>query len=81
MNTEFSDADATEIINSLKDTFNDDDTSRSMRIEILTLLPSSQSVHEVMEVMGASKHMVQMAKNLVAADGILLVPTKKTGKI
>ncbi|CAH0562925.1 unnamed protein product [Brassicogethes aeneus] len=80
MNTEFSDADATEIINSLREKFNDDDTSRSIRVQILTLLPLSWSVHKVMKVMGASEHMVRVAKTLVAADGILSVPTKKTGR-
>lgn len=81
MKTEFSDMDATEMINSLREKFNADNTSRSIRIQILTLLPSSWSVHKVMEVMGASEHMVRVAKNLVSADGILSVPTKKTGKI
>lgn len=80
-NDEFSNADATEIINGLRDKFKDDNSSRSTRVQILTLLPSSWSVSKVMEVMGASEHMVRKAKNLVAADGILSVPEKKTGKI
>ncbi|CAG5100543.1 Protein of unknown function [Cotesia congregata] len=81
MKTEFSDMDATEMINSLTEKFNTDNTSRSIRVQILTLLPLSWSVHKVMEVIGASEYMVRVAKNLVAADGILSVPTKKTGKI
>ncbi|CAG5072456.1 Protein of unknown function [Cotesia congregata] len=51
-------SDADEIINSLRDKFNDDTTSRSTCVRILTLLPSSWSVHKVMEVMASSKHMV-----------------------
>ncbi|KAH0534985.1 hypothetical protein KQX54_011327 [Cotesia glomerata] len=41
INPEFSYSDADEIINSLRDKFNDDTTSRSTRVQILTLLPSS----------------------------------------
>lgn len=80
VNYEYTDADAADIIDKLKCKFNDDDTSRSSRIQILTLLPTSWSVNKVVEVMGASEHMVRVAKNLVTDKGILSTPAKKIGK-
>lgn len=41
INNQFSDADAAEIIHKLGDKFKHDDTNRSTRVQILTLLPSS----------------------------------------
>ncbi|KAK0174329.1 hypothetical protein PV327_010113 [Microctonus hyperodae] len=60
--------------------FNDNNTSRSSRVQILTLMPSSWSVQKIIDVMGATKHMVQIAKKLVAEKGILATPAKKIGR-
>lgn len=64
----------------MRNKFNDFNTSRSTYVPILTLLPPSWSVYNIMIVMSASEHMVRVAKNLVAADRILSVP-EKTGRI
>lgn len=79
VNNQFSDADAADIIYKLREKFNDDNTSRSSRLQILTLLPSSWSVNKVVEVMGASVHMVRVAKKLTTDEGILAIPAKKIG--
>ncbi|KAK0158064.1 hypothetical protein PV327_011175 [Microctonus hyperodae] len=76
-NNEFCEVDAADIISQSLEKFNDNNTSRSSRVQILTLMPSSWSVQKIIDVMGATKHMVQIAKKIVAEKGILATPAKK----
>ncbi|KAI4473734.1 hypothetical protein M0804_015206 [Polistes exclamans] len=74
-----SDTDAAEIIEKLREKFNDTDTSTSLRLQILTLMPSSWSIDKIVVVMGATMYMARLARKLAADQGVLPIPEKKIG--
>lgn len=76
-----SDIDAAEIINKLKEKYNDTDTSTSLRLQILTLMPLSWNIDKIVEVMGAMTYMARLARKLAADQGVLPIPEKKIGTI
>lgn len=78
---EYCDVDAADIISKLREKFNDNNTSRSSRVQILTLMSSSWTVDKIVDVMGATEYMVRVAKKLVAEKGILAIPARKIGEI
>lgn len=60
--------------------FNDENTSKTEKIQILTLFPLEWSERKVCETMNNSRHMVQVAKNLSETVGILATPESKVGR-
>lgn len=68
-----------ELINRLKIKFNADTTNRSEKIQILTIFPVDWSTNKICTVMGATKHMVNVAKRLTEQNGILSMPDTKLG--
>lgn len=67
------------LIEKLHDKFNDKDTEKSVKIQILTLLPENWSERHICEVMNTSRHWSRVAKNLVEEKGILSTPESKLG--
>ncbi|CAG5071496.1 Protein of unknown function [Cotesia congregata] len=65
----------------VQNAFNDTDTSTSLRLQILTLMPSSWSIDKIVEVMGATTYMARLARKLAADQGVLPIPEKKIGTI
>ncbi|XP_074112106.1 uncharacterized protein LOC141535849 [Cotesia typhae] len=74
-----SNTDAAEIITKLREKFHDTNTTKSLRIQMLTLMPSSWSIEKIVEVMGTTTYMARLAINLEADKGILSIPEKKMG--
>ncbi|XP_074105556.1 uncharacterized protein LOC141531564 [Cotesia typhae] len=74
-----SNTDAAEIIKKLREKFHDTNTTKSLRIQMLTLMPSSWSIEKIVEVMGTTTYMARLAINLEADKGILSIPEKKMG--
>lgn len=68
-----------EMIEQLKIKFNDSNTMRSEKIQILTLLPETWSLSRICHTMGCTKHMASKAKSLREENGILSTPYKKLG--
>ncbi|KAH0544250.1 hypothetical protein KQX54_001677 [Cotesia glomerata] len=58
--------DAAEIIEKLREKFNDTDTSKSLHLQILILMPFSWSIDKIVEVMGATAYMARLARKLAA---------------
>ncbi|XP_066590497.1 uncharacterized protein [Prorops nasuta] len=69
------------MIEELKIKFNDNDTIRSDKIRILTLLPETWSLRKVCHTMGCTKYMASLAKHLQKESGILSTPNKKLGRV
>lgn len=61
----------TEIITQLKEKYKEASTSTDMKYQILTLLPKSWSVSQVVEEMGTTEYMAKVAKQMVQNGGIL----------
>lgn len=61
----------TEIITQLKEKYKAAATSTDMKYQILTVLPNSWSVAQVVEEMGTTKYMAIVAKQMVQNAGIL----------
>lgn len=76
-----SDTDAAEIIQKLREKFHDTNTTKSLRLQMLTLMPSSWSIEKIVEVMGTTTYMARLARNLEADKGILSIAEKKMGEI
>jgi hypothetical protein len=53
---------------------------RSMKFQILTLVPQSWTKEETTEIFGVTKYMVEQARKLKSEKGILAIPEKKRGK-
>lgn len=68
-----------EIICQLKEKFHTS-TSRSEKVQILTILPKSWSIRKIEREFKASNFMVRKAKQLVKEKGILSSPNPKPGK-
>ena len=68
-----------EVIGQLKEKFNST-VKRSEKVRILTILPKSWSVRNIMKEFGASNNMARQAKKLVQEKGILSSPNPKPGK-
>lgn len=73
--------DLRDILDRLKIKFHDKETSRSERIQILTVLPSHWSTNTMAETMDATKYVAKKAKELGKTKGILAMPDKKLGKL
>ena len=54
--------------------------NRSEKVQILTVLPQSWSIHKIQTEFGASNFTVRKAQALVAASGILTTPNPKPGR-
>ena len=67
-----------EMIKQLKQKFHTT-TTRSDKVQILTVLPRSWSVRKVQSEFGASNYMAQMAKQLAREKGVLATPNPKSG--
>ena len=67
-----------EIIEQLKEKFSTT-TERSVKVQILTILPMSWSIEKVQTEFGASNFMVRKAKQLVKEKGILSSPDPQPG--
>lgn len=68
-----------EMIEKLKIKFNDDNTTRSEKIQILTILPESWSLSRICDLMGCTKYMASLAKSILKEKGILSTPNAKLG--
>lgn len=62
-----------ELISQLKEKFNSTD-DRSLRVQILTLLPLTWSRTKIVAEFGATDRMVRMAKELVVKSGVMSSP-------
>ncbi|CAD6227291.1 GSCOCG00006079001-RA-CDS, partial [Cotesia congregata] len=69
-----------EILENLKDKFKAENTPQTLKVQILTLLPSDWSINKICDVMGATKHMAILSKSLKERKGILSEPEKKQGR-
>ncbi|KAH0555291.1 hypothetical protein KQX54_017093, partial [Cotesia glomerata] len=69
-----------ELLDKLKNKFNDSNMQRCEKIQILTLLPESWGLSRVCEVMGCAIYMASIAKSLRDKKGILSTPNAKLGR-
>lgn len=69
------------MIENLKEKFDDENTNRDQKMQILTLLPVSWSINKICDVMGATKHMAVVSKRLKENQGVMSVPGKKKGNV
>lgn len=69
------------IVENLKAKFKAESTTRSEKLQILTLLPSDWSINKICDVMGATKHMAIVSKLLKEKKGTLSMPQRKIGKV
>jgi len=67
------------ILENLKEKFNDENTTRDQKMQILTLLPADWSISKICDTIGATKHMAVESKYLKEKKGVLSVPEKKKG--
>ncbi|XP_038055996.1 uncharacterized protein LOC119727987, partial [Patiria miniata] len=72
--------DECEMISQLKEKFHSL-TRTSEQVQVLTVLPTSWSIHKITEEFGASNYMARKAKKLVKEQGILAIPNPKSGKV
>lgn len=68
-----------EIVNGLKKKYQDVNTTRSEKIQILTVLPDCWSNTKISSEFGASLYMIREAGALKLKDGVLATPKPKTG--
>ena len=71
--------DDTEIIQQLKEKYHSM-PERSVKVQVLTVLPMSWSVERIQEEFGASNYMARKAKQLVREHGILATPDPRPGR-
>lgn len=69
----------TEMIQDYKEKFQQPNTTRNQRIQILTLLPKSWSNVKICNEFGASMYFVKLARSLKVENGILATPNCKIG--
>ncbi|XP_044005534.1 uncharacterized protein LOC122850452 [Aphidius gifuensis] len=69
-----------ELIEKLKDKFHANDTTKNMKIQILTLLPSDWSLRKIAEIMDTTKHMAQVSRHVIEKRGILSSGDARQGK-
>ena len=67
------------LIKMLHDKFNDEETEKSLKIQILTLLPEKWTERRICETMNTSRHMARVAKMLVEEKGLLSTPESRLG--
>ena len=73
-----------ELLNHIKDLFNNDSCIKEQKIQILThftLLPKSWSITEIMQHFNVSRYTIEKARNLLYNKGILSIPSPKQGMI
>ncbi|CAG5100725.1 Protein of unknown function, partial [Cotesia congregata] len=80
-NLEDSDRDFSNLLEQLKKKFDHDETTRSEKIQILTLFPKEWSVRRISEFMNISRHLVNVAKNLLETKVLLSKPESKLGTL
>ena len=68
-----------EIIQQLKEKFHST-SERSVKVQVLTVLPMSWSIDRIQEEFGASNYMARRAKQLVREHGILATPDPRPGR-
>ena len=68
-----------EIIKQLKEKFHST-SERSVKVQVLTVLPMSWSIDRIQEEFGASNYMARRAKQLVREHGILATPDRRPGR-
>ena len=69
-----------EMIQQLKEKF-DSTEKKSLKMQVLTILPKSWTIQEVQEEFGVSKCMAKKAKALVREHGILAMPNPNAGNL
>lgn len=67
------------MLNTFKQKFHEEETTKTQKIQLLTLLPMDWSLKKVSDIMGASDYMIRQAKELVRTEGILSTPASKLG--
>lgn len=67
------------LIELLRAKFNDPQTEKSEKIQILTLLPMKWSERKIGEAMNTTRYMARLAKKLTGEKGILSTPESKLG--
>ena len=70
--------DGNEMIKQLKEKFHETE-EKSVKVQILTLLPMSWSIKKIENKFKASNYMVHKAKSLVISKGILSTPNPNQG--
>ena len=70
--------DGDEMIEQLKEKFQVA-TEKSLKLQILTVLPKSWPIKKIEQEFGVSAYFAQMAKNLVKEKGVLSLPGPKAG--
>lgn len=68
-----------ELSTKLKEKSHHPDSDRTVKLQILSLLPSEWTVSTIAQTIGTSKHMAKISKNLVKEEGILSTPSPKKG--
>ncbi|XP_044575208.1 uncharacterized protein LOC123259016 [Cotesia glomerata] len=68
------------LIEKLHDKFNDKETEKSLKIQILTLLPEKWGERRICKTMNTSRHLSRVAKKLVEEKDILSTPETKLGR-
>ncbi|XP_043278835.1 uncharacterized protein [Venturia canescens] len=69
-----------EMIEKLKIKFTNNNTTRSEKIQILTLLPETWGLPRVCSIMGCTRYMASLARRLREEKGILSTPNAKLGR-
>lgn len=69
-----------EMLTQLKIKYHQFGTSRDIKIQMLTILPKSWNISEIVSAMNCTRYMAKMTKKLVDEGGILSTPIKKRGK-
>lgn len=70
-----------EMLRDMREKFENTDTKKNEKIQILTLLPTSWSVSKIQsEFPTSSVYLIRLAKTLKSTKGILSTPERKHGK-
>lgn len=69
-----------EIMNQWQQKFTNPSTTRSEKVQLLTILPQSWSHKKIISVSKVRKETIRLAKNLYQENGILAKPSVKRGK-
>lgn len=73
-------SDAVDMITRLKNKFHEESTSRSEKLQILTILPSTWSAAKISRVMNSTEYMAKYSKRLAKEKGILGTTASKPRK-
>lgn len=73
--------DLNSIIENIKETVHREETTRSEKLQLLTILPKDWPVEKVCRELGVTKHLATKAKELAVSSGVFATPSEKLGKI